>query len=216
MPDVLTKPLTKSRDRGIGVGGDVGDFGGGGRGGGWEGERPFDTAKVGLWVFLGSVTMLFSAFTSAYLVRRAGSDWVPLDVPSVLWVNTLVLLLSSATIELGRRAFQSWSLLAFRKWMSVTFFAGALFVAGQVAAWYQLADQGIFLQSNPHSSFFYVLTGVHAVHVVAGVMALLYLLVQSWRYQLTPGVSSAPALCATYWHFVDAVWIYLFVVLFVI
>ena len=213
MPDILTKTLAKSRGGGIGVGGDVGDFGGGGGG---KSAVPFDSARIGLWVFLGSVTMLFAAFTSAYLVRRAGSDWAPLQVPSLLWINTLVLLLSSVTIDLARRAFQSWRPLAFRKWMSVTFLAGALFVAGQVGAWYQLAGQGIFLQSNPHSSFFYVLTGVHAVHVVAGVVALLYVLVQSWRYQLTPGVSSAPALCATYWHFVDAAWIYLFFVLFVI
>ena len=214
MPDVLTKPLTKSSGGGIGVGGDVGDFGGG-SGGGREGPV-FDSAKVGLWVFLGSLTMLFAAFTSAYLVRRAGSDWAPLQVPSVLWINTVVLLLSSVTIELGRRAFESWRPLAFRKWMSVTFFFGALFIAGQFLAWRQLAEQGIFLGSNPHSSFFYVLTSVHAVHVLGGIAALLYVMVQSWRYRLTPGVSSAPALCATYWHFVDAVWIYLFVVLFVI
>ena len=214
MPGILTKPLTKPGGGGIGVGGDVGDFGGGG--GGEEGALPFDTARVGLWVLLGSLTMLFAAFTSAFLVRRAGSDWVPLAVPSVLWINTAVLLLSSATMELGRRSFQTWRPLAFRKWMSVTFLAGALFLGGQLLAWHQLAAQGIFLHSNPHSSFFYVLTGVHAVHVIAGVLVLLYVLVQAWRYRLTPWVSSAPALCATYWHFVDAVWIYVFIVLFVI
>jgi cytochrome c oxidase subunit 3 len=214
MPDVLTKPLTKTGGGGVGIGGDVGDFGGGGGGGR---EAPvFDTAKVGLWVFLGSLTMLFAAFTSAFIVRRAGADWAPLRVPSALWLNTAVLLLSSVTIEVGRRAFESWRPLAFRKWMSLTFLLGAMFVAGQLFAWRQLAEQGIFLQSNPHGSFFYVLTGVHAAHVVGGILALLYVLVQSWRYRLTPGVSSAPALCATYWHFVDAVWIYLFVVLFVI
>ena len=215
MPDVLTKPLTKTGSGGVGIGDDVGGFGGGGGGG--RGEAPaFDTAKVGLWVFLGSLTMLFAAFTSAYIVRRAGTDWAPLRVPSVLWTNTLVLLLSSVTIEVGRRAFDSLRPLAFRKWMSVTFVLGTLFVAGQLFAWRQLAEQGIFLQSNPHSSFFYVLTGVHGAHVIGGILALAYVLVQSWRYQLTPGASSAPALCATYWHFVDAVWIYLFVVLFVV
>jgi cytochrome c oxidase subunit 3 len=213
MPDVLTKPVTKSGGEGIGIGGDIGGFGGGGGGGG---SLPFDTPRVGLWVFLGSVTMLFAAFTSAYLVRRAGSDWAPLQVPPVLWINTAVLLLSSVTIELARRAFEKWKPLAFRKWMSVTFFLGALFIGGQLLAWRQLAEQGIFLGSNPHSSFFYVLTGVHAVHVLGGIGALLYVLVQSWRYRLAPNASSAPALCATYWHFVDAVWIYLFVVLFVI
>jgi cytochrome c oxidase subunit 3 len=215
MPDVLTKPLTKTGSGGVGIGGDVGGFGGGG-GGGEESAPLFDTAKVGLWAFLGSLTMLFAAFTSAFIVRRAGTDWAPLQVPSVLWVNTAVLLLSSVTIELGRRAFESWRPLAFRKWMSVTFVLGGLFIGGQLFAWRQLAEQGIFLQSNPHSSFFYVLTGVHVAHVVGGIIALLYALLQSWRYRLTPGASSAPALCATYWHFVDAAWIYLFFVLFVI
>lgn len=211
MPDVLTKPAAKTGGGGIGA--DAGGFEGGG---GREGSHPFDTARLGLWVFLGSVTMLFASFTSAYLVRRAGSDWAPLQIPSVLWVSTAVLLASSATIELTRRAFQSWKPLAFRKWMSATFVLGVLFICGQLLAWQQLAEQGIFLQSNPHSSFFYVFTAVHALHVLGGIVALLYVLVQSWRYELTPGVSSAPALCATYWHFVDAVWLYLFVVLFVI
>jgi len=214
MPDVLTPPLTKTGGGGVGVGGHAGEFGGGGGGG--RGGPLFDTAKVGLWAFLGSVTMLFAAFTSAYIVRRAGTDWAPLPVPSLLWVNTAVLLLSSVTMELARRAFQSWRPLAFRKWATLTFLGGAAFVIGQIAAWNQLAGQGVFLQSNPHSSFFYVLTGVHAVHVLGGIVALLYVFAQSWRYQLTPGSSSAPALCATYWHFVDAVWIYLFAVLFVI
>ncbi len=211
MPDVLTKPAAKTGGGGIGA--DAGDFGGGGGG---ESSRPFDTARLGLWVFLGSVTMLFASFTSAYLVRRAGSDWAPLQIPSVLWMSTTVLLASSVTMELARRCFQNWNPLAFRKWMAATFALGALFICGQLLAWQQLAEQGIFIQSNPHSSFFYVFTAVHALHVLGGIVVLLYVLVQSWRYKLTPGVSSAPAICATYWHFVDAVWLYLFVVLFVI
>ncbi len=213
MPDVLTKPVAKAGGGGIGIGADAGDFG---DGRGREGSPPFDTARLGLWVFLGSVTMLFAAFTSAYLVRRAGSDWAPLQIPSVLWVSTAVLLASSVTMELARRYFQDWKPLASRKWMAATFVLGVSFICGQLLAWQQLADQGIFLQSHPHSSFFYVFTAVHAVHVLGGIAALLYVLVQSWRYKLAPGISSAPALCATYWHFVDAVWIYLFVVLFVI
>ena len=211
MPDVLTKQAANTG--GAGFGADSGDFGGGG---GRESLHPFDSARLGLWVFLGSVTMLFAAFTSAYLVRRAGPDWAPLQIPSVLWMSTAVLLASSVTMELARRSFQGWKPLAFRRWMSATFVLGVLFIFGQLLAWQQLAEQGVFLQSHPHSSFFYVFTAVHALHVVGGMVALFYVLVQSWRYKLTPGVSSAPALCATYWHFVDAVWIYLFVVLFVI
>ena len=158
--------------------------------------------------------MLFSAFTSAYIVRSAGSDWVPLQAPPILWINTLVLVLSSVSIELSRRAFRSWRPVAFRKGMFLTALLGSLFVAGQFLAWRELARQGIYLASHPHSSFFYVLTGVHAVHLVAGIVAVFYVLARAARYRLTPGESVAPDLAATYWHFVDGLWLYLIVVLF--
>ena len=158
--------------------------------------------------------MLFAAFTSAYLVRRTGSDWIQIGVPSLLWVNTGVLFASSLSMEWARRAFRSLRPIAFRRWLLVTFLLGGLFLAGQFLAWRQLAQAGIFLHSNPHSSFFYVLTGVHAVHILAGIAVLLYVLAQTWRKALIPGESASPGLCATYWHFVGVAWIYLFGVLF--
>lgn len=187
-----------------------GDYGSGGG----EAAYRIETAKLGIWVALGSITMLFAAFTSAYIVRSAGNDWIPLEVPPILWVNTAIILLSSVTMGLAHRAFVAWRPVAFRKWLLVTAILGALFLAGQVVAWTQLAEQGIYLQSHPHSSFFYVLTGVHAVHLLAGVVALFYVLALATRYRLTPGESSAPSVCATYWHFVGAIWLYLIVVLF--
>ena len=144
----------------------------------------------------------------------AGSDWVPLAVPPILWVNTAVILLSSVVMEMARRAFVTWRPVAFKKWLLATAILGVLFLAGQVMAWGQLAEQGIYLQSHPHSSFFYVLTGVHAMHLLAGILALFYVLALATRYRLTPGESSSPGICATYWHFVSAVWLYLMVVLF--
>lgn len=176
--------------------------------------RRVETAKLGLWIALGSITMLFAAFTSAYIVRSAGSDWVPLDIPPVLWLNTAVIVLSSITMELARRAFRLWRPVAFRKWMFATAVLGTLFLAGQVFAWNQLASQGIYLSSHPHSSFFYVLSGVHAAHLLAGVLSLFYVLALATRYRLTPGESASPVLAATYWHFVGGLWIYLLVVLF--
>lgn len=211
MAETLTVPKSQS---GEGGGGDFVDDAFGDYGSGGESAKRAETAKLGLWIALGSVTMLFAAFTSAYIVRSAGEDWVPLAAPSLIWVNTAILLLSSMTMELGRRAFQSWRPVAFRKWIAATAVLGGLFIAGQVAAWNQLASQGIYLQSHPHSSFFYVLTGVHAVHLLVGVLALLYVLMLATRYQLTPGDSSSPGICATYWHFVGAIWLYLLVVLF--
>lgn len=187
-----------------------------GGGGGGEGRLGVDTAQIGLWVLLGSLTMLFAAFTSAYLVRRTASDWVRIEILPLLWLNTSVLLSSSATIEWARRSFRSWKIRAFRRWIGATFVLGGLFLAGQFLAWRELADAGIYIGSNPHSSFFYVLTGVHAAHLIAGVGALLYVLAQSWRGRLIPGESSAPELTATYWHFVGVVWVYLFCVLFLL
>ncbi len=141
-------------------------------------------------------------------------DWVPLAIPPLIWVNTFVIVLSSVTMEIARRAFDRWRPIAFRKWIAVTALLGVAFLTGQVVLWTRLAAQGIYLQSHPHSSFFYVLTGVHAVHLLAGVAAVVYVLALALRYRLMPGESSAPALAATYWHFVGGVWLYLLVVLF--
>jgi cytochrome c oxidase subunit 3 len=187
-----------------------GDYGSGGG----EAAHRIETAKLGLWVALGSMTMLFAAFTSAYIVRSAGGDWVPIAIPPILWVNTAVIVISSVVMEMARRAFVAWRPVAFRKWLFATAALGVTFLTGQFVAWSQLAAQGIYLQSHPHSSFFYVLTGVHALHLIAGVLALLYVLVLATRYRLTPGESSSPIVCATYWHFVGLVWLYLMVVLF--
>jgi cytochrome c oxidase subunit 3 len=185
-----------------------GDFGRGGA------AHPMDTAKLGLWMAMGSIAMLFAAFTSAYIVRSAGQDWVPLEIPSILWVNTVILLLSSVTMEVSRRSFIRWQPITFRKWLVVTAVLGSAFLAGQLIAWRQLSNQGIYLVSHPHSSFFYVLTAVHGVHLLAGVLVLFYVLALALRYRLTPGESSSPSIAATYWHFVDGLWLYLMVVLF--
>jgi cytochrome c oxidase subunit 3 len=210
MAETLIEPRTSDvpggRRGGIEPG--FGDYGSGGS------AQRLETAKLGLWLALGSITMLFAAFTSAYIVRSAGQDWAPLEVPPLVWLNSAVLLLSSLTMEMARRSFDGWRPVAFRKWIAVTAVLGAAFLAGQVAAWRQLAAQGIYLSSHPHSSFFYVLTGVHGAHLFAGVLALFYVMMLAIRYRLTPGESSAPSLAATYWHFVDGLWLYLMVVLF--
>jgi cytochrome c oxidase subunit 3 len=204
--DPRTSDLSGGGGEGIERG--FGDYGSGGS------AQKRETAKLGLRLALGSITMMFAAFTSAYIVRSAGEDWVSLEVPPLLWLNSAVLLLSSVTMEIARRSFDAWRPVAFRKWIAATAVLGSAFLAGQMAAWRELAAQGIYLSSHPHSSFFYVLTGVHGVHLLAGVLTLFGVLLMAFRYRLTPGESNAPSLAATYWHFVDGLWIYLMVVLF--
>lgn len=171
--------------------------------------------QIGLWALLGTITMLFAGFTSAYLVRRASPDWLPLPVPRILWVNTAVLLASSIALEVGRRGLRRGRPAALTRWLLVATVLGVTFLAGQLAAWRQLAAWGIYLPSSPHSAFFYMLTGAHGVHVLGGIAALSYALAQARRGFYTQSPHRAVSLCATYWHFVDGLWLYLFLLLFV-
>ena len=183
---------------------------------GSPGEQALTAGQIGLWAFLATVTMLFAGFTSAILVRRTAPDWQPIPIPGLLWVNTGVLLSSSFTMERVRRLARQQQASAMRSWLGVTALLGLLFLTGQVAAWRQLVARGLYLSSNPHSSFFYILTGTHGVHLLGGLFALGYLVARYVPDSSSPVRRTGLNLYATYWHFLDALWIYLFVVLFVV
>lgn len=205
---VLDTPESRLRDGGGAPGR---PYGGGGDGDGSSGAA--DPRRFGLWLFLGSLSMLFIGFTSAYVVRRAGSDWVPLPTPGILWANGAALLASTVTLEIARRRLRGWDLVGAQGWLALTGALGGLFLVGQLLAWRALAAQGVFLASNPHSSFFYVLSGLHALHLGCGLIWFAAALWKVRRMAYTPG-EDALALFATYWHFLTALWLYLFVLLF--
>jgi cytochrome c oxidase subunit III len=172
-----------------------------------------DPSRFGLLAFLGTVSMLFIGFTSAYILRRASADWQPLAAPGILWVNTAILVVSSVSLEIARRRLRSWDLAGAQKWMAGAAVLGLAFLAGQVLGWREFQGRGVFLSSNPHSAFFYLLTGVHALHLVGG---LAWGFVTLWRLRrmaVTPG-GDGLALFATYWHFLGALWLYLLFLLF--
>jgi cytochrome c oxidase subunit III len=172
-------------------------------------------ATAALWGVLATVIMLFAGFSSAYLVRRAGPDWIPIVAPPVLWFNTAVLLLSSMALEIAKTSRKFGRHSFFHYWFLAAVGLGIIFLGGQWAAWKELAAAGIFLPSSPHSSFFYMLSGVHAVHVLGGMIALVYVLLRRWNDTSRTGDGDPLALCATYWHFVTGIWIYLYLLLFV-
>jgi cytochrome c oxidase subunit III len=187
------------------------DFGddGGGPHAGW------DPARFGLWAFLGTVSMLFIGFTSAYIVRRTAVDWRALPAPRLLWWNTVALLLSSVTLERSRQRRRAHDGVGVGAWLAATGSLALLFVAGQLRAWRLLGALGYFLSSNPHSSFFYLLSGVHVVHVGGGLVWFLSVL---WALR-AHGATSASAgrslsLLATYWHFLGALWLYVALLIF--
>lgn len=175
--------------------------------------------RLGVWVAIAGIVMLFTALASAYIVRSASSnDWTPLAIPRVLWLSTAVIVLSSATIEFARRSLQQQSNSRYGSWLIATGVLGVTFVISQYLAWRALARQGVYVASNPHSSFFYLFTGAHGVHVLGGIIALTYLLVRTRKKRNTlegelKRVGAADA-AAIYWHFMDGLWICLFLLLF--
>jgi cytochrome c oxidase subunit 3 len=174
-------------------------------------------SATGIWVVLASITMSFAAFTSALVVRQgASNDWHHLTLPGILYLNTLVLVASSVALEMARRRLgifmrsRDAEALPPVGWLYATLGLGLLFVAGQYVAWAQLRSQGLYLATNPNSSFFYVLTAIHALHVTGGLGGLVRVL-----YKLNRSTLRKSTLDATshYWHFMDALWIYLLVLL---
>jgi cytochrome c oxidase subunit 3 len=167
---------------------------------------------TGLMVLLAAVVMFFAALTSAFIVRRGlSNDWISTQLPSVVWFSTAVLVASSVLLEFARRALRAGQRESFNRLWIAGSALGGLFLVGQYVAWLQLKAQGIYLATNPSSSFFYVLTAAHAVHLIGGVLALLYVTVQALRLRLGPGKRTAIDVCAMYRHFLDGLWIYLLV-----
>jgi len=172
-------------------------------------------SRSGIWVGLFAITMSFAAFSSALFVREGTMDWTHIVLPSVLYLNTFVLLASSATLEVARRSLTASTPLVRHDsrrasaWVLLTLLFGLAFCVGQLAAWRDLRAQGIYLATNPNSSFFYLLTFIHALHVFAGIAALSYL-----AGRLIARHSALRRIVfentAIYWHFMAVLWVYLF------
>lgn len=156
-----------------------------------------EAKPIGLAAFLATVIMLFTAFTASMLIRRTSPDWQPIALPTLLWVNTAFLAAGSASIERARRS------RAPETWIVVTMFFGLLFLIGQIVAWADMAANGLLSRSNPHASFFCLLTTVHGLHFLGGLVAL------GWAWARPSRVGA----CAVYWHFMGGVWIYLLILL---
>jgi len=175
--------------------------------------------RIGMWVALASILMMFTALTSAYIVRAgSSSDWQPLTMPRVLWLSSALIIISSGTLETARRKLKGELQSAHKRWLLVSAALGFAFLVSQLFAWRQLVQQGIYVSSNPHSSFFYLLTATHGVHLIGGLLALLFMALRTRRggeNQLATAKGQAATDAVTlYWHFMDLLWIYLFVLLF--
>ena len=178
-----------------------------------SGVSSVPTAKIGLGVFLAVVGSLFALLISAYLVRTELGEWRPPPAPKLLWVNTGVLAASSIALHLARTAARRGELDDVRSGLLVGGLSAIVFLAGQLLVWKRLEAEGYYLASNPASSFFYLMTAAHGLHVGGGLVALAKTGAKAWRGAPPDRLRLGVELCAIYWHFLLFVWLILFAVL---
>jgi cytochrome c oxidase subunit 3 len=170
--------------------------------------------KFALWVAMASILMMFAGFTSAYIVKRNDSNWLQFSLPPVFWYSTFVILLSSLTVYLATKSFKARNMARYRTLITVTAALGVLFVILQWSGFKYLQTHGVKLigsQSNASGSFLGVITGVHMLHVLGGVIALLIMFFKAYNSRQKNYSSIPIELAGTYWHFVDGIWLYLFI-----
>ena len=179
---------------------------------------PFDgsslpTAKIGLGVFLAVVGCLFALFTSAYFMRMALSDWQPMPVPRLLWLNTGMLILSSIALQCASVAVRKRQIDTVRLGLAAAGLTALAFLVGQLMAWRDLTADGYFLASNPANSFFYLITGMHGLHIVGGLVGLGRTTTSAWNGARPERLRLSVELCAMYWHFLLFIWLAIFALL---
>ena len=180
-----------------------------------EADEPIamNPKKFALWIFIASVMMIFAALTSAYIVRQSDGNWLVFDLPNSFWVTSAIILCSSITMHWAYLAAKKDNLEGTKLAISITTVLGTAFLIGQYIAWGDLVRRNVYFVGNPSGSFVYVLSGLHGLHIVGGVIFLLIVLVAAFRFKVHSKKLSQIEMCATYWHFLDALWLYLFVFL---
>ncbi len=180
-----------------------------------EVEQPISMhpKKFAMWLFIVSVIMIFAGLTSAFIVRQSEGNWLEYDLPGIFWYTSGIILLSSI--------FMHWAYISAKKdqldnlkiALGITTILGLAFLVGQWFSWVALVDMDVYFVGNPGGSFLYVLTGVHALHLISGVIFLIIVLISSFKYKVHSKRLVKLEMCATYWHFLGGLWLYLFMFL---
>lgn len=176
-----------------------------------EQKKKMHPHKFTLWVAIGSIIMMFAGLTSAFIVKSQQDGWVNVAVPKVFWLSTAVIIISSVTIMMALRSFKQREMQQYRMLTGVTFLLGITFLVLQWIGFQQLWDQGITFKGGNAGQFLYVIFGLHALHVIGGVIALLVIFIKAFAGR-TKLFSSVPIEVASiYWHFVDLLWLYILI-----
>jgi len=169
--------------------------------------------KFALWLFIVSIMMIFASMTSAFIVKQGEGSWLDYDLPSMFWITTGVIIASSVLLQWGYFAakhdqFNKLSIL-----MTLTTVLGMVFLVGQWFSWKQLVSMDVYFVGNPGGSFIYVLTGLHAFHLVSGIVFLIIVLISTLKHKVHSRNLVRMEMCTTYWHFLGGLWVYLYIFL---
>lgn len=170
--------------------------------------------KFAMWVAMGAIVMMFAGLTSAYIVRRNGQNWLEFTLPSMFWYSTVIILLSSATMYIAVKSFKAREMARYRTFITITAILGLAFAVCQFWGFFFLNGHGVQLVgegSNPSASFIAVIAGIHILHVLGGVVALLVVFIRAYSSRIKRYNVTGVEVVSTYWHFVDILWIYLFI-----
>lgn len=169
--------------------------------------------KFMLWLFIVTIVMLFAGLTSAYIVKQSDGNWLYFDLPSILYGTSTIIILSSISMQLAYYSARKNNLKQLNAYLGLTFVLGVFFLIGQYESWKSLVDQDVFFVGNPAGSFLYVLTGLHGLHLISGIIFILIVLYSSINHKVHSKSLARIGLCTTYWHFLGVLWIYLFLFL---
>jgi cytochrome c oxidase subunit 3 len=169
--------------------------------------------KFALWLFMVTVVMVFAGLTSAYIVRQAEGNWLDYELPAIFWINSGIVVLSSLFLHFAYLAAKKDNLSGVRVGMVLAVLFGISFLVGQWYSWVAMVDREVFFVGNPSGSFLYVFTGLHAVHLISGVIFLIIVLISSFKYEVHSKSMISMEMATTYWHFLAGLWLYLFMFL---
>ncbi|MEO6131709.1 MAG: cytochrome c oxidase subunit 3 [Saprospiraceae bacterium] len=178
-------------------------------------KRRVNSSLFALWIAMASIVMMFGSLTSSYIVRHAAGNWLEFRVPDIFFYSTAVILLSSLVLHLSYWAFKTGKAALYRTALPLSLLLGVLFIVLQYKGWLALYDIGVPLDGNPSGSFFYVISGIHAAHVLGGLFAISVATMNAFSltYRPTEKRRKRFQLVLHYWHFVDFLWVYLFLFL---
>jgi len=169
--------------------------------------------KFALWLFIVSVVMIFASLTSAYIVREADGNWLEFEMPSLFYINTGIILLSSLTMHWSYISAKKNNINNIKIGLLITLGLGFAFLIGQYFAWLQLDSMDVYFEGNPSGSFVYVLSGLHGIHIVSAIVFVLVVLMNTLQYKIHSKNMIRMEMLSTFWHFLDFLWVYLFLFL---